>query len=155
MTEIDYWEKLFDKTYLRWFHLNGKPALVRITKIERKELTLRGGAKKKSGIIHLEQVNGSIEEIKPLVLNVTNGESIAEIHGTKPVDWVGREIVLFETTRNLKGKPVPCIAVRAKRNDATGKKNNQAVPVTETMPSETGNDIDTANEAAVDTTGTS
>ena len=63
MTQFDYqddFERLFDQNYLRWFHLQGEPALVEIVKIDRQELTLRGGAKKKSPVLTLKQIRGQI-----------------------------------------------------------------------------------------------
>ena len=111
----DHWEALFNKQFMRWFHLNGKPALMEIVRVERNvELTLPGGAKNKKPVLHMRQVQGEIEEVKPLVLNVTNGNAIADIHGPAPSKWPGKEIVLEQGTRQLKGKEVPAIIIRAK-----------------------------------------
>ena len=112
----DHWQALFDKAYLRWFHLNGQPALVRITKVEGKvELMLPGGVKAKKPVLTFSQVKGKIEDVKPLVLNVTNGNAIAEIHGVRPSEWPGKEIVLYQGTQRLKGKEVPAIRIRKKK----------------------------------------
>ncbi len=113
--EIDHYEQLFDSTYLRWFDLNGSPALVRIEKVERLELTLRGGAKKKAPVATLALVKGEIEHMKPLVLNRTNAEAIAALHGNRPAEWTGKEIVLFQTTTKLKGVEVNCIRIRGRK----------------------------------------
>lgn len=120
--QIDHYEALFDKKYLRWFHLNGKPALVEITKIEKGvELTLRGGAKKVSPVIHFKQVQGGITNMKPLVLNITNGDSIAAVTGESSTsNWIGKQVVLFidETiVAGCKGKK-PCIRIRAKKESS-------------------------------------
>jgi hypothetical protein len=112
---IDYWEALMDKKYLRWFHLNAKDSLCKIVGVKREELTLAGGAKKKTGVVTLEQVSGGIVEMKPLVLNTTNGQSIAEIHGTDPRAWIGKEIVLYVTHTQLKGKPRNWIRIRERK----------------------------------------
>ena len=112
----DHWEALFDSTYFRWFDLSGSPALVSIRKVERLvEVTMRGGAKKKVSIIHFSQVNGKIENVKPLVLNRTNAETIAAIHGDYVPAWTGKELVLFQDQTKLKGKPVPCVRIRARK----------------------------------------
>ena len=111
----DHYEALFDSQYLRWFDLVDRQVLIRITKVERRELTLRGGVKKNSGVVSFEVVQGELESVKPLVLNRTNGDAIAGIHGVSVVDWVGKEIVLYVTQTKLKGKPVNCIRVRAKK----------------------------------------
>ena len=109
----DDFERLFDQNFLRWFHLNGKPALLEITGIERKELTLRGGAKKKSPVISLKQIQGAIESVKPLVMNRTNMEELSTFLGRKPSDWIGKQFVAFQDETKLKGESVPCIRLRA------------------------------------------
>jgi len=115
-TEFDYqddYERLFDQNYLRWFSLCGYPALVEIVSVTREELTLRGGAKKKSPVIVLKQIDGKIEAMKPLVMNRTNMDLITEFLGRKPSQWIGHQIVLYQDETKLKGKTVPCIRVRA------------------------------------------
>lgn len=116
MSEFNYeddYERLFDQNYLRWFHLQGEPALMEITKLDRQELTLRGGAKKKSPVMVLRQIKGKIESVKPLVMNRTNMDAVAEFLGRKPSDWVGKQIVLYQDSTKLKGKTVPCIRIRS------------------------------------------
>ena len=109
---IDHYKALFDATYLRWFDLHEKPALVEIVSVERVELTLRGGAKKRSPVATIKQVNGSITSLKPLVLNRTNADTIAELYGNKPSEWAGKRVVLMVAETQLKGKPVNCIRLR-------------------------------------------
>ncbi len=102
----DHWEAQFDRDYLRWFHLQGHEVTVEIESIERKELTLRGGAKKKSPVIRF------VGKDKPLVMNYTNMESISEIHGKSVKDWVGKKVVLYQSETQLKGKTVDCIRIK-------------------------------------------
>lgn len=117
----DNWDAWFDHNYLRWFDLNGHPALVKITKAETQELTMRGGIKKKAPVATIEQVQGKIDEPKPIVLNRTNARSIAAIHGTKPTDCLGKEVVLYPTTTEMYDKDlkkmvtVGCIRIREKK----------------------------------------
>lgn len=106
---VDHFEALFDATYLRWFDIADKgDVTVEITKVRREEVTLRGGAKKMVPIVTFKGAK------KEFVLNRTNGESIAELHGPKPSNWIGKKVTLYVTTTNLKGKPVNCIRVRGK-----------------------------------------
>lgn len=105
---VDHYEALFDSQFLRWFDIEGKGDITcTIDKVVREELTLRGGAKKKSPVVTIK--NGS----KPLVLNRTNADTIAQLYGNKPSGWAGKRIVLYVDTTNLKGKPVNCIRVKA------------------------------------------
>ena len=120
MNDVDHFEALFNRNYLRWFHLGGKPALCEIISVDRDvELTLPGGAKAKKPVVHLTQIQGTIEEMRPLVLNVTNGRSIAAVHGNKPSEWPGKQIVLMQSEtemfdRDLKKMiTVNCIRIRA------------------------------------------
>lgn len=128
---VDHWQALFDHNYLRWFDLNGQPALCEIVDIKaRVELTLPGGAKSRKPVVTLKQVQGKIENardengkdtghLKPLVLNSTNGCVIAEICGNKPSEWAGKRIVLYEASTKLwnaelrKMVDTPCIRIRA------------------------------------------
>ena len=117
----DDFEALFDANFLRWYSLKGHPALVEIVAITREELTLRGGAKKKSPVIVLKLIDGKIESMKPLVMNRTNMDLITEFLGRKPSQWIGHQIVLYQDETKLKGKTVPCIRVRAPKSKPSPK----------------------------------
>jgi|SaaInlV_165m_DNA_1040744.scaffolds.fasta_scaffold30387_3 hypothetical protein len=129
---LDDVDALFDRTYLRWYDLLEKPALIQILGTEAQvEMTLPGGAKTRKPLLHYECVKGEIAKVpqagnvpahfKPLVLNATNGNSIAAIHGRKPSEWVGKEVVLFQDKvemfdKTLRKKVVrDCIRIRAKK----------------------------------------
>ncbi len=129
---LDDVDALFDRTYLRWYDLMEKPALISILGAEAQvEMTLPGGAKTKKPILHYECVTGEIQKVpkdgktpahyKPLVLNATNGNSIAAIHGRKPSEWVGKEVVLYQDKiemydKDLRKKVVrDCIRIRARK----------------------------------------
>ena len=134
---VDHWQALFDHNYLRWFDLNGQPALCEIVEVQaRVELTLPGGAKSRKPVVTLKQLQGKIqnardengkelETLKPLVLNSTNGCMIADIHGDKPSAWNGKRIVLYQSNTKMwnkelrKNVEVPCIRVRAEKEKAT------------------------------------
>ena len=105
---------LFDANYLRYYHLNG-PVKVKITKVEKKvEMRLPGSrAAEYKPVLHYEVVAGKTESTKPLVLNKTNAGLIAAICGRSVGAWVGKEVVLFESTARLGKDTVACIRVRA------------------------------------------
>lgn len=130
---IDHYEALFDKQYLRWFHLQDAPALVRIDKVlHNVDMTLPGGAKTKKPIIHLTLVKGKIEDMKPLVLNSTNAKTIALIHGIQPSKWLGKEVVLFRSETEMfdkelrKMRKADCIRIRAKKEKTDADDNAKA-----------------------------
>ena len=118
----DHFEALFDHSYMRWFHLNDKPALIEITGVEKDvELTMTGGITKKAPVMTFKMISGAIEEVKPLVLNKTNCNAIAAIHGTKPSLWAGKQVVLYPSVTKMfnseikKMTEVGCIRVREKK----------------------------------------
>lgn len=118
---VDHYEQLFDSKYMRWFHLNGTPALVEITKVEKDiEMTLPGGAKSKRPLVTIKLVQGKAD-VKPLVLNKTNANSIAAIHGVRPAEWVGKQVVLYQDQTEMYDKTQrkmvtkECVRIRAKK----------------------------------------
>lgn len=115
----DYHEALFDHNYLRWFHLRGHPILVEIAKVERRmEVTDRRGKKKRVPIVTFKLIRGDVDRMRPLVLNHTNNDTLVELFGGKPSKWVGKKVVLFESTTKLSGKTVQCIRIRAAKEKA-------------------------------------
>lgn len=118
----DHFEALFNSTYLRWFHLSDKPALIEIAGVEKDvELTMTGGVKKKAPVLTFKMISGAINEVRPLVLNKTNCNAIAAIHGPKPSLWVGKQVVLYPSVTKMfnsetkKMSEVGCIRVREKK----------------------------------------
>lgn len=123
---VEHYEELFDKKYLRWFHLKGSPALVEILKaVPKVPMTLPNGVEEKNPVLHLKLIQGRITEMKPFVLNATNADSIMKIYGKRVPDWIGKQIVLILDKTQMydhdkkKKVMVDCIRVRApaKRND--------------------------------------
>jgi len=50
---------------------------------------------------------------KPFIINKTNSKTISEIASSPYIeDWVGKEIILFATTTNLKSEVVETLRVR-------------------------------------------
>lgn len=51
---------------------------------------------------------------KGLVLNATNANKIAELHGDETDDWRGKKIVLYVATVKVAGEVKNCIRVRGR-----------------------------------------
>src|SRR6516164_581390 len=49
---------------------------------------------------------------KGLALNRTNNRAIRGAYGDDTADWVGKLIVVFQTTGDFRGRQVPCLRVR-------------------------------------------
>ncbi len=65
---------------------------------------------------------------KGLVLNKTNGATIAAGHGDETDRWTGQPIVLFATTTDFKGQRVDCIRCRMATDEEIAAKDVPAVP---------------------------
>jgi hypothetical protein len=84
-------ELLYPSDYLAAFDLAGKDMTLTILTISKQELQLRNGGKKVKPVLTFK------ETPKKVVLNVTNAESIAIMHGNKAEAWVGRQVTFFPT----------------------------------------------------------
>ena len=57
MTDIDHVDALFDRNYMRWYTLEGEPALVEITAVRRHvDMTLPGGRKTRKSVLDLKLI---------------------------------------------------------------------------------------------------
>lgn len=83
----------------------GQDLLVTIKKVVREIVTSAGGKKEECTVCHLEGQ-------KPLILNATNGKTIAKLYGPYIEDWAGKSIVLFASTTKFGGEIVECIRIK-------------------------------------------
>ena len=67
---------------------------------------MRGGVKNNKPLVHFKGKD------KPLVLNATNAKSIADLHGKKPSEWIGKQVCLFETTTEMYDKDLRKMVTR-------------------------------------------
>jgi hypothetical protein len=94
---------LFPSKYLKASDLHGDTR-VTIVGVETQEV---GDREQKPVVVFREA------HLRPLVLNRTNANSIAEVLGSPMVrDWVGKQVTLYPATTEFQGKRVPCIRVR-------------------------------------------
>ncbi len=102
---MDY-ELMFPSNYIKAADLNGRDFSLTVTTVAIESLKMRGGASKKRGVMRFEKTE------KGLVLNRTNGDTIAKLLGRDTEDWIGKRITLFPTTTKFGRETVPCIRVR-------------------------------------------
>lgn len=95
------WKEAFPGNYLKSEQIMGKRILVTIQKYlfeevdDERKLVLRFQGKEKG-----------------LVCNKTNATSISDIVGSDDLDqWIGKQIILFQTTTDYQGRRVTCIRV--------------------------------------------
>jgi hypothetical protein len=84
-------DDLFPSKYLKAADLKGKPHVLKIDEAP-VEIFKNGG--------------------KPLPLNMTNFDSVADIAGDDTEDWPGHSIEVFPSTTELRGKTVDCVRIR-------------------------------------------
>lgn len=95
---------LFASKYIRAADLQGKDVKLTIARCEKNaELIKAGGAKELKPVMHFEETD------KMMVLNKTNKNAIAALHGRTVADWVGKKIVLYPAPFRGEQK---CIRVR-------------------------------------------
>lgn len=102
-----HWKKLNNPDYIGAYSLEpNQDLIVRIKSVKREIITSNGGKKEECTVAELVGQ-------KPMILNVTNCRTIANIYNSPYVeDWVGKDITLFSSTTNLKGEQVECLRIR-------------------------------------------
>jgi hypothetical protein len=103
---------LFPNKYLAAPDLRGRDVTLTISRLQQETLRTNEGDETK-WILHFEEMQRRPEDKrKRLVLNKTNAQTIAKVHGAETDEWVGQRITLFGTTCQAFGQTVDCIRVR-------------------------------------------
>lgn len=97
---------MFPSEYVAAEEFKGKDVTLTISKVERSEIQRTDGTKELKPVLHFRETK------KKLVLNRTNGRSIAKLHGLTAEKWVGKRVTLYPTECQAFGETVPCIRVR-------------------------------------------
>src|SRR5262249_36041042 len=99
--------------YIKAADLGGKPRVVTIKSTAVEALNNPNGqGQQEKLLISFDK------QPKRLVCNVTNFNSIAELHGEETDDWKGKRIELYPTKAAMGGKLFDAIRVRAPAKDA-------------------------------------
>ena len=96
----------FPSKYLKAADLQGQRVRVRVSHIDME--AMQAGEDDKPVVYFVGKVKG-------LVLNRTNADAIAIVHGDETDNWHGHEIELFETTVSYQGRSMPGIRVHVPR----------------------------------------
>jgi hypothetical protein len=98
-------DELFPSKYLKAADLKGKPVVVQIDRAAPEVLKNDRGEEQSKLVIYFAKAR------KGLVVNMTNYDSIAAMHGGDTDDWRGGRIELYPTMAAMRGKTVDCIRV--------------------------------------------
>jgi hypothetical protein len=111
-------DEAFPSKYLRASDLQGRNVTVKMGRVEQEKI----GDDTKL-ILYFQGKD------KGMVLNKTNANNIASIHGGETEDWYGKEITLVEAMVDYQGKSVPAIRIRApQRKPAPAQQRREMAP---------------------------
>ena len=102
---MDIREYQGSQKYLKCADLKGSPVVVTIQDAVEETVGQGRDAEQKP-------VLSFVGMEKALVLNTTNGNSIADALGWETQGWLGKQVELYPTTTDFSGKVVDCIRIR-------------------------------------------
>ena len=116
-----HFELLFPSKYLKASDLRGMDVNLTICPkrgVAVEMIKAKDGQEEARGVIYFVETGAKATkektEEKRLVLNKTNAQTIAKIHGSEMDDWGDCRITIFSTTCLAFGETKDCIRVRAK-----------------------------------------
>ncbi|HZQ45106.1 MAG TPA: hypothetical protein VFA99_17780 [Acidobacteriaceae bacterium] len=106
-----HWKNYIDKNYLGSHNLEpGEEMLLTIARFEGEELVQKVDGKKDEKIA--KQVLYFKEDVPKMILNVTNGTTIASLYGSHPESWIGKQIQVYATPVKAFGKTQDALRIR-------------------------------------------
>jgi hypothetical protein len=101
----------FPSKFMKASDLNGRAVVATIASVDSEEV-----GKDQRYVVRFVEAG-----VKPLVLNLTNGETISDVAGSEDVDdWPGQKIEIFPSSTSFQGKRVACLRVRVPRKPQRG-----------------------------------
>lgn len=111
-----HYRTMYEETDLLYAHeLAGKDVTLTIKKAYPDDVVGEQGRKTRKPVLEFVEPKSK----KRLVLNKTNGKTVARLYGTDARLWEGKRITLYPTTTQLGGETVECIRIRPVAPDAT------------------------------------
>jgi hypothetical protein len=115
----DY-RSMYDKQFIgSWDLPDDRDAVVTITRVEAGKVS-NGTKSDRKPLVYVTGRDGK-ELPKPIVLNATNGKTIASLYTAKVESWLGKKIALYKTTvQGVGGGVVDAIRIRPTVPDSSG-----------------------------------
>lgn len=114
-----HYKLLFPKDYLAAPHLKGRDVTLTVEGVSVEALHTSGGTEMKPVMTFVELERrfkrDPTKVTRKLVLNVTNAETIAGMHGPEIEGWTGKAITIYPTTTRFGRDTVDCIRVRKRK----------------------------------------
>lgn len=119
-----HWKKLHNPDYLgAWSITPNEDLIATIKTVGLEMVTGTDGKKEELTVVHF------MEDIKPMILNVTNSKTIAKVHQTPYIEeWAGKQIQLYSTPVKAFGETVEALRVRPKKPTTTKEEFNPSHP---------------------------
>ncbi len=111
---MSHWKTLFPSLYLGAHDLQGRDVTLTIRRVVAEEVKTEKGPERKA-IVYFVETGKKVkpgEEEKRLVLNKTNGKTIASLYGSEMNDWMGKRITLFPTIVDAFGEKREALRIR-------------------------------------------
>ena len=103
-----HWKNFQDKDYLGSHNLEeGEEMLLTIERFEGEEKVIGPDGKET-----VKMVLYFRENVPKMIMNITNGTTIASLYGPHPEDWVGKQIQLYPASVTAFGKTGDALRVR-------------------------------------------
>lgn len=103
-----HWKNFIDKNYLGSHNLEtGEEMLLTIKKFEGEEdVQSSDGSKSKKPVLYF------LEDVPKMIMNITNGNTIASLYGNHPDAWAGKQIQVYSVSGKWFGKTQEALRVR-------------------------------------------
>jgi hypothetical protein len=124
--------ELFPSKYLSAGDLKGKSIVLTIEKVTQDLLEANGEKR-------LKPIVSFVGATKTLVLNATNYDRIADLHGDETNNWGGKKITVYPDVVDVRGVSTPCVRVSTTRVGDTPPAPKKKPP-----PTSSSNDMDDA-----------
>lgn len=106
-----HWKNFLDKDYLGSHNLEkGEEMLLTIAKFEGEEMVQVQGGKKDEKAP--KQVLYFKEDAPKMILNITNGNMLAQLYGSHPEQWIGKQIQVYAASVKAFGKTQDALRIR-------------------------------------------
>lgn len=102
-----HYKKLTDTNYFGSWDIEQTDVILKITKVQREEVTGGDGRQDNKIVLHLDK-------FKPLILNRTNEKTICKLFGPYVEDWIGKYFSAFKTKVNAFGETVDAVRIRSR-----------------------------------------
>lgn len=103
-----HWKRLVNPDYLGAYALDeGQDMVLTIKSVGREVVTSAGGKKEECVVAHFQ------EDVRPMVLNITNMKMIQKVYKTPHIEkWAGKKIQVYQDTTKFGGEIVECLRIR-------------------------------------------